>query len=151
LPWIAPLLVARLWLGTNVGEERELVARTAERAAPICVADGCGCPHDAVDASCCCAQEERAPAERDVVAAPERSVGARRDGRIGIQSFHCSGGRSGHSALGAVAVLAALPEPDCRLVCEGARAWPVKGEPGPAFDLHTEPATPPPRGPSPRA
>src|SRR5262245_30585451 len=80
-------------------------ARGSALAAHACAAEGCGCPHQVVPASCCCEGRSGAGQERSEVrsrAGPSVvAVDAARESGLPaptVESFHCSGGKRGHAS-----------------------------------------------------
>src|SRR6185436_16897942 len=110
--------------------------------------DGCGCPHEAVVTSCCCAEEEPvAPAESMVVGVPRTPLVperlAAREGSLPhatLTSFQCSGGRSGRASQAGAAPAVASATRSVH-TDSAPRSWSAKIEPGPLFDLAREPET----------
>jgi len=122
-------------------------------AVPVaaCRAHGCGCPHEDVAASCCCAggarpepvaRASRVPADaRGVtVVARERELPA-----ATLDSFHCSGGKHGQATVKTNVTPAAVNRQASPGSPDAEHSWQTKNEAGPPFDLRTEPGTPPPR------
>lgn len=154
LPWIGLVLALRLVSGPGPSTPRDepaLVARSAA-ASTLCATIGCGCPHEEARSECCCAPGEApSDAPREIVArAPTTELGAGRSDdaalpRTSLTDFHCSGPKPLSSAAGASGSVAVPWMPLARSGLLGEREWSARIEPGPPFDLATEPPTPPPR------
>ena len=130
-------------------------ARGSTLVAPACDADGCGCPHVVVPASCCCMGRNGVEPERrelgtrldpavveDVVAADAvRETGLPAST---VESFHCSGGKRGHASA-EMHVTPAAATRTTAIEIDPVRSWVSRDEPDPLDDLRVEPSTPPPR------
>ena len=154
LPWIGLILVLRLVSapGPRAPREEPLLDAHSAAAATLCATLGCGCPHEEVRTECCCEPGDAFDAESrtSVARAPTlAAAGTRADDDAlpcaSLTAFHCSGPKPARSAAGAPS----SPAVSWRLVASSGlareRDWSPRIEPGPPFDLATEPATPPPR------
>lgn len=155
VPWIALGLLARVALGPESPVPADGLEVEALSEPALCGAHACGCPHEAVPASCCCADERVSPPPRAVrvrvtaeLPAPVLVAGAERAlADAVLESPECSGTKPGRSAArGASTPRVALTAPAVALVAAEGVEWVPRSASGPPFDLGTEPPTPPPRG-----
>jgi len=153
LPWIGLVLVLRLAAGPGAPREEPASVAEAPAASALCETLGCGCPHEEARSECCCAptaQPDAAPREAsptsvtsaELAATPPADAGLP---RASLADFHCSGPKPGSSAASAPSSAALSWRPVAGPGFVRERGWSPRLEPGPPFDLATEPATPPPR------
>lgn len=153
LPALVVLLLARLWLAPAGVRMAPATSTASEERAAACGVHGCGCPHEEVEASCCCAPEapseglpravgaRRATPDRGPVLAGAPSPAPRGPVLVG---FHCSGGRGDAPPSRARAAPALLELTEARVVRE-AGIWIVEDGAAPPAGLRNEPEPRPPR------
>jgi len=159
LPWIALSLLALLTLAQAAPDFR------ARRALPqplpaledelACSAHGCGCPHEAIAESCCCAPEPAAlvaralPSRRRTGAARASTAPpARPDPHASgiLTSFACNGGKRDPVRAPNVLAPAAMPASSRAELPLSPPGWEARPRAWWRLAPAVEPSTPPPRG-----